>query len=105
MMATTAGPRLGPFRNEAELSKELVLLERHVPIEMPELEDLATGTEIPLETIDYFQKKGFSTLLKRMENSQSAKTGEVGGKEHGPESKKKSGAEPEGPRNIQGRMF
>ncbi len=60
--------RLAPFKKEAELSKQLVMLERHVPIVMPPLEDLAT-TEVPLDTIDYFKKMGFTTLLKRMENN------------------------------------
>ena len=88
--------RLGPFRKEAELSRELVILERHVPMEIPGIEELAT-TETPLETIDYFQKKGFSTLLKRLENGESKKEpGAVKGKvTH----------RNEGPKNIQERMF
>jgi DNA polymerase-1 len=57
--------KFGPFRKEAELSEILVTLERHAPIEMPQIEDLApaegTGTAAA-----YFEKMGFSTLLKRL---------------------------------------
>lgn len=57
--------KFGPFKKEAELSEELVTLERRVPIEMPALEDLA-----PHEATDaitaYFQTMGFQTLLKRL---------------------------------------
>jgi DNA polymerase-1 len=66
--------RLAPFKKEAELSKQLVVLERNVPIEMPKLEDLATS-EVPLDTIDYFQKMGFATLMKRFENSSASSGG------------------------------
>lgn len=54
--------RLGPFKKEAELSKKLVILERHVPVEIPPLEELAP----PLDTariVEYLQKKAFATLL------------------------------------------
>ena len=57
--------KFGPFRKEAELSEMLVTLERHAPIGMPLIEDLVpaegTGTAAA-----YFEKMGFSTLLKRL---------------------------------------
>jgi DNA polymerase I len=89
----TLQARLGAFKKEAELSKELVLLERRVPLEMPELEMLATS-EVPLETIDYFKKMGFTTLLKRLEN---------GGAE--PSNKKIKPIENKKPKNNQERLF
>jgi DNA polymerase-1 len=57
--------RLGPYRAEAELSRELVILERNVPIDIPPLEELAPhyNTKIIEE---YFITMGFATLLKRM---------------------------------------
>jgi DNA polymerase-1 len=62
--------RLGPFREEAELSKELVILERHVPVDDEEhpltLEDLALRKDD--ESIAaYFKTLGSATLLKRLE--------------------------------------
>ncbi len=57
--------KFGSFKKEAELSKMLVTLERHVPIEIPAIEALApaegTGTAAA-----YFEKMGFATLLKRL---------------------------------------
>ncbi len=85
--------RVGPFKKEAELSKKLVLLERNVPLEMPSIEDLATS-EVPLETIDYFKKMGFTTLLKRLEN---------GGTDA--PNKKIKPAESAKPKNNQGKLF
>lgn len=85
--------RLGPFKKEAELSKELVVLERHVPLEMPKLKELVTS-EIPLETIDYFQKKGFTTLLKRLENGTAE-----------PTKRKLKPLEDEKPKNSQEKLF
>jgi DNA polymerase-1 len=59
--------RLGAFRKEAELSKELVILERHVPVELAGLESLALGDHH--ESIAaYFKTLGSNTLLKRLEN-------------------------------------
>jgi DNA polymerase-1 len=58
--------KFGNFKKEAELSEELVTLERKVPVAMPQLEDLA-----PPATDDaiaaYFKLMGFNTLLKRLE--------------------------------------
>jgi DNA polymerase-1 len=57
--------RLGPFQKDAELSHMLVTLETHAPIDIPPLEDLAPyeGLENPAR---YFEKMGFSTLIKRL---------------------------------------
>jgi DNA polymerase-1 len=57
--------RFGAFRKEAELSEMLVTLERHAPIEMPTIEDLAPA-EGTGSAAAYFEKMGFSTLLKRL---------------------------------------
>jgi DNA polymerase-1 len=85
--------RLGPFKKEAELSKKLVILERHVPIEMPELAELAPPQDRAL-VLSYLQKKAFATLVKRLEQ---------GNKE---DIKKKKLMEDDGtPKSVQGRMF
>ncbi len=58
--------RLGPFRKEAELSKELVILERHVPVEVGGVEELRVedgGDAIKA----YFEKLGFRKLIERLE--------------------------------------
>ena len=85
--------RVGSFKKEAELSKKLVVLERHVPIEIPDLSELAP----PLDQeriVDYLQRKAFATLLKRLDQ---------GKKE---QEKKKKAAEEDGkPKSVQGRMF
>ena len=87
--------RFGPFKKEAELSKELVLLERNVPMEMPQLEELAPGEEQD-SVIAYFMKTGFTTLLKRLM-----------GVEPEPAKKKKLEIPPEDgkPKSVQGSMF
>ncbi|HVM77327.1 MAG TPA: 5'-3' exonuclease H3TH domain-containing protein [Candidatus Paceibacterota bacterium] len=56
--------KYGNFKAEAELSEELVTLERHVPIEMPKLEDLDPH-DASDDITKYFQDMGFITLLKR----------------------------------------
>ena len=57
--------KFGAFRKEAELSEMLVTLERHAPIDIPSI-----GTLVPAEGTGaaavYFEKMGFSTLLKRL---------------------------------------
>ena len=78
--------RFGPFRKEAELSKELVILEKNVPMGEIMLEDLAPHDE-ELEILAYFEKKGFSTLMKRFMT------------------KENEGLEAEKPKSVQGRMF
>jgi DNA polymerase-1 len=57
--------KFGPFKREAELSRELVTLERHVPIDIPAIKELAPfeGTDAAAK---YFEKMGFATLLKRL---------------------------------------
>ncbi len=57
--------RFGAFRKEAELSEALVTLERHAPIEIPAIEKLAPA-EGTGAAAAYFEKMGFSTLLKRL---------------------------------------
>lgn len=61
--------RLGPFAKEAELSKELVILERHVPLgsEADALEGLALHDE-KTRIAEYFKTLGSNTLQKRLEN-------------------------------------
>jgi DNA polymerase-1 len=86
--------RIGSFRKEAELSKELVILERHVPIEMPTLEELAPHEdEITIEA--YFQKMGFDTLLKRL----------AGGVVESVKKKIVVEKKDDGPKSVQGKMF
>jgi DNA polymerase-1 len=58
--------RFGPYKKEAELSEELVTLERHVPIEMPTLAALALPAADPPLIEEYFVRMGFATLLKRL---------------------------------------
>jgi DNA polymerase-1 len=83
--------KFGAFKKEAELSEELVTLERNVPMAMPALADLA-----PHEAVDaiasYFQTMGFNTLLKRL----------LGGGE--PEKPVKPRPEPK-PKNAQTPLF
>jgi DNA polymerase-1 len=67
--------RLGAFRNEAKLSKELVILERHVPLEWAgpknedDLESLAIHDE-QAAIAAYFKTLGSATLLKRLEGNE-----------------------------------
>ncbi len=57
--------RFGPFRKEAELARELVTLDRHAPVAMPALHDLATMAA-PAGREAYFEKMGFATLIARI---------------------------------------
>lgn len=76
-----ARKRFGAFKKDAELSEMLVTLERHAPIDIPPLAELApeTGTD---GAAKYFERMGFHTLLKRLlfgapdEKSVSAKADE-----------------------------
>ncbi len=57
--------KFGAYKKDAELSRELVILEKNAPIEIPELEALrpyptTNGAE------EYFIAMGFSTLVKRL---------------------------------------
>ena len=57
--------KFGPFKKDADLSRELVTLEKNVPIMMPSLTTLAIPVEEPsLE--EYFTKMGFASLMKRI---------------------------------------
>ena len=91
--------RFGPYRKEAELSEELVTLERHVPIVIPDLSELATEVE-PAGAKPYFEAMGSATLVRRFEGKE-ASPGKV------KKSKKLPAAKtmPEGPRSVQGSMF
>jgi DNA polymerase-1 len=63
--------RLSPFRKEAELSKELVTLERHVPVEaLGDLSSLTLREDDP-PIAAYFKTLGSATLLKRLENKEA----------------------------------
>jgi DNA polymerase-1 len=57
--------RIGPYRDEAELSRELIILERHVPIDIPPLEELKPYADTK-SVEEYFINMGFATLLKRI---------------------------------------
>lgn len=59
--------KIAPHRAAAELSRELVMLERHAPVTIPPLEDLAPHADVRNKTIeDYFIDMGFATLVKRI---------------------------------------
>lgn len=86
--------KFAPYQKDAELSEELVILERHVPIEMPTLEMLAAKE--PAGAKGYFEVMGFVTLLKRLEGMgmpPAAKTARHAKKTE------------EGPRSIQQTIF
>ncbi len=78
--------KFGPFKKNADLSRELVVLERNVPIAMPKLADLASAEEPPTVK-KYFETMGFATLLKRLDNASGSAV--ANGK----------------PKSVQGRMF
>jgi DNA polymerase-1 len=63
--------KFGAFRKEAELSRELVMLEKHAPIEMPELEALRPYPSTNAAE-EYFIEMGFSTLVKRLHGEDPA---------------------------------
>jgi len=58
--------RFGPYKKEADLSYELVTLERHAPIGIPPLGELEVPKEEPPSVQAYFERMGFATLLKRL---------------------------------------
>jgi DNA polymerase-1 len=80
--------KFGPFKKEAELSKELVILEKNVPVGDVPLNSLAPHDD-ELEIIGYFEKMGFTTLIKRLNGQE----------------KEAEPAKDEGPKSVQGRMF
>jgi DNA polymerase-1 len=57
--------KFGAYKKEAELSRELVVLEKNAPIEMPELEALRPFPSTNAAE-EYFIEMGFSTLVKRL---------------------------------------
>ncbi|HUZ93160.1 MAG TPA: 5'-3' exonuclease H3TH domain-containing protein [Candidatus Paceibacterota bacterium] len=65
--------RIGPFRNEAEFSKELVVLDRHAPVEIGSVEELRVGEE-GARIRTYFEAMHFETLINRLkgENRKTA---------------------------------
>jgi len=90
--------RLGPFKKEAELSEELVTLERHAPIEIPALAALMPETaDEPVRA--YFETMGFGTLVKRLEGRAEP------AKKSSRAKKAAMNAERDGPKSIQGSMF
>jgi DNA polymerase-1 len=58
--------RLGAFEENAKFSKELVVLERHVPVEIKNLEELVLRDDRDAIAA-YFNTLGSKTLLKRLE--------------------------------------
>jgi DNA polymerase I len=100
--------RLGPFKKEAELSKELVILERHVPIEIAEgAEGLAAlALRDNKDAIAaYFTTLGSQTLLKRL-NSQDAGGDARGGGEVEVMAKPKTSTKAKAqPKNPQASLF
>ena len=80
--------KFGPFKKEAELSKELVILEKNVPISEVDLSVLAPKYDEPAITA-YFEKNGFTTLVKRLNSTE--RNGKL--------------QEDQKQKSIQGRMF
>ena len=65
--------KFAPFRKEAELSKELVILEKNVPVGEVVLSALAPEHDEAAITA-YFEKKGFVTLIKRFAANEKGPT-------------------------------
>ncbi len=57
--------KLGPFKKEAELAKDLVTLSRNVPIAVSGVEELKIGDKADVVR-KYFEKLGFGTLIGRL---------------------------------------
>ncbi len=70
--------RIKACRSDAELSKDLVTLERHAPVEVGSVEALAV-CENREAIAEYFRSLGSATLLKRLEGG----SGEGGNKKDG----------------------
>lgn len=72
--------KFGAFKKDAELSRELVQLETHVPIDMPAL-DVLRPFPTTAAAEEYFIAMGFATLVKRLHGEDPApKTGKTGPK-------------------------
>ncbi len=64
--------RLGPFKEEAELSKSLVILRRDVPAEIKSIEDIKIeNSDVSIKK--YFESLGFNALIKRLEGEKDIK--------------------------------
>ena len=89
--------RFASFRKEAELSEELVTLERHVPLEMPSLNELAPKDDDE-KVKSYFENMGFKTLLMRL-------PGAEGASQFGAKRAKTKKIKDEKPKNFQTPLF
>lgn len=94
--------KIGPFRKEAEQSRELVILERHVPVTVPSLAELAPYGDVKDKHIeDYFISMGFATLLKRIyEGEKNAGASQANSKGSGESRKKGKPGEAEGQKTL-----
>ena len=59
--------KLGNFKKEAEFSKELVLLDKYVPIENIDIFSLTSNYNRE-KIISYFKEKNFTALIKRFDD-------------------------------------
>ncbi len=96
--------RFGAFKKEAELSEELVTLERNAPIEVPPLEDLA-----PIPGMDgpaaYFEKMQFASLLKRLIMPAAAEKEDAARSAMKEPKRQAKKEKEEAPKNPQARLF
>ena len=68
--------KIAPHRAAAEQSRELVVLERNVPVGVPPIGELAPYADIKDKHIEeYFITMGFATLLKRIYEGDAAASG------------------------------
>lgn len=81
--------KLGAYREQAFLAKELVTLRRDAPVGVKDISELNTSADLGLLK-EYFETFGFSSLLKQLEN---------------PPKEKRIAAEKEKPDSLQGRIF
>jgi DNA polymerase-1 len=95
--------KIAPHRAAAELSRELVILERNVPLPVPPLGELEPRKEVRDKAIeDYFIDMGFATLLKRIYEGEGANGSVKGGKQGG---EKKTKEENDGAGRAQASLF
>lgn len=75
--------KLGAYREQAFLAKDLVTLRRDAPVDITNLSELATREDLsPLK--NYFENFGFSSLVKQLENPPKAKKTEPKKEKPGP---------------------
>lgn len=68
--------RIERYRTEAEQSRELVILERHAPVEVPAIGELTPFADLRDPHIEeYFITMGFATLLKRIYEGEAGAPG------------------------------